>query len=260
MKFVTYWETPQGAQMPPYVALALVSMQRALGDAFVLLGPQDIAGTLGIDLDCRGWQFGDLEFKGAPAALSIVAKSDFIRMAFVQRHGGFWLDADTIALADPRPALAPAPLDARLYWYNEALFGARAGNPLLTRAVQQSWDTERHVWGNPGGIRHLVAALPEAVAPIDSSLLDPGWRPAYRFTTCEVMYDRALPVDAFLTNPSAKLLKLYNTYFSRSPIGSMTVPEFLESDTLLARIFLHLDPDRQGWIARCAELEQEHLR
>lgn len=259
MKFLTYWETPPGGRIPPYVALAMVSMQRALADAFVLLGPRDLASTLGIDPDSRSWHFGDLEFEGAPAALSIVAKSDFIRMAWVHRHGGFWLDADTIALGDPRPALMPAVSDDRLYWHNEALFGAQAGNPLLDRAVRQSWDTQRHIWGNPGGIRDLVAASPEAVAPIDPGLLDPGWRPAYRFTSCEVMYDRDLPVEAFLSNPSVKMLKLYNTYFSRAPIGSMTVPEFLGSGTLLARIFLHIDPDPGMWIARCAALEREYL-
>jgi len=255
VKFVTYWETPSGGRMPPYVAMSLVSLKRALGEEFVLLGPGDVTAAIGFDLATRDWNFEHLEFSGAPAALSIVAKSDFIRMAYVSRNGGFWLDADTIAVADPRPALVPAACDTCLQWFNEALFGAHAGNRLLQQAVSSGWIKERHTWGNPGGIRDLVEALPDQVAAIDGSLLDPGWRGPYRFATCEVMYDRDLPVEAFLTNPKLRLLKLYNTYFSRSAIGSMDVAAFLRSGTLLSRIFLHLSPDIDKWTSDCCELE-----
>jgi hypothetical protein len=69
------------------------------------------------------------------------------------------------------------------------------------------------------------------------------------------MLDTEVPVKRFLANSSAVLLKLYNTYFSRTPIGTMSVPEFLSSGTLLARIFLHIDPDAERWIAHCQALE-----
>lgn len=65
-----------------------------------MLGPGDVPSAIGFDPETRDWNFEPLEFSGAPATLSIVAKSDFIRKAYVSRNGGFWLDADTIAVAE----------------------------------------------------------------------------------------------------------------------------------------------------------------
>ena len=256
MRFVSFWQNPQSRRMPPYVALALVSMQRILGADFVLLGNKDLDAALGRDLGDKDWRFNDLEFSGCAAALSIVAKSDFMRMAYVHRHGGYWFDADTVALADPRPHLAADQCGERLHWYSEALFGATPGNPLLATAIARCHRADRQVWGNPGGIRDIINVGPSQITPIPYTLLDPGFRPAYRFTTCDVMLDTVVPVETFLSNSSVALLKLYNTYFSRAPIGNMSVPEFLSSGTLLARIFLHIDPDADQWIARCHALEQ----
>lgn len=39
VNYVSYWETAAGQSMPPWIALALVSMQWALGDNFTLLTP-----------------------------------------------------------------------------------------------------------------------------------------------------------------------------------------------------------------------------
>lgn len=255
MSFVSFWQNPPGRRMPPYVALALVSMQRALGTDFVLLRETDVTAALGRDVNDKDWRFGDLEFAGNPDALSIVAKSDFIRMAYVYRHGGYWFDADTIALADPRPQLMAGRPGDRLHWYSEALFGARPGNALLAAAIETCRSADRQAWGNPGGIRDVIDLDPAKITPIPYTLLDPGYRPVYRFTTCAVMLDTEIPVERFLANGNAVLLKLYNTYFSRTPIGAMSVPEFLSSATLLARIFLHIDPDVEQWVTDCQALE-----
>jgi len=257
MSFVSFWQNPPGWRMPPYVALALVSMRRALGTDFFLLRETDLTAVLGSDVNDKDWRFGELEFAGNPDALSIVAKSDFIRMAYVYRHGGYWLDADTIVLVDPRPHLIVDGLDNRLHWYSEALFGARPGNTLLAGAIEACQSAHRQAWGNPGGIRDIIELVPAKISPIPYTLLDPGYNPAYRFTTCDVMLNTEVPVELFLANSSVVLLKLYNTYFSRTPIGTMSVSEFLNSGTLLARIFLHIDPDAEQWIAHCQALEQE---
>lgn len=257
MSFVSFWQNPHGRRMPPYVALALVSMRRALGTDFVLLREADLTAALGSTVNDKDWRFGELEFAGNADALSIVAKSDFIRMAYVHRHGGYWFDADTIALVDPRPHLIVGHLDDRLHWYSEALFGARPGNTLLAAAIEACHRADRQAWGNPGGIRDIIDLNPAKITPIPYTLLDPGYHPAYRFTTCDVMLNTEMPVERFLANSSAVLLKLYNTYFSRTPIGTMSVTEFLTSGTLLARIFLHIDPNAEQWITHCQALERE---
>lgn len=254
MKFVSFWQNPPGRVTPPYVALALVSLQRVLKGDFVLLGAADMERASWVPAR-KDWRFGKLDFLGHPDALSIVARSDFIRMAYVYHHGGYWLDADTIALDDPRPMLAAANSGSKLHWLNEALFGARAGNPLLTAAIDRCLANEEQVWGNPGHIRELIDAYPDQVLPVSRDLVDPRYCPEYRFTTCDVMLETALPVHNFLVSPEVKLLKLYNTYFSRSFIGQMSVADFLCSGTLLARIFLHIDPDANRWIAECRRLE-----
>lgn len=256
MRFVSFWQNPPARRMPPYVALALVSMRRILGDDFILLSDTDVEEVLGRDVSGKEWRFGNLEFAGCPDALSIVAKSDFIRMAYVYRHGGYWLDADTIALGDPRPRLAADSPADRLHWNSEALFGASPGNSLLAMAIERCQAADRQVWGNPGGIRDVIDTAPSRIKPVAYDLLDPGYRPAYRFATCEILLDTNIPVEKFLSNSSVTLLKLYNTYLSRTPIGNMSVPEFLGSGTLLARIFLNIDHDTESWISSCRTLEQ----
>lgn len=257
MSFVSFWQNPPGCLVPPYVALSLVSLRRALGDDFILLREADLVGIFDVAVKDKVWSFSDLEFIGNQDALSIVAKSDFIRMAYIHQYGGYWLDADTIALQDPRLHLIESRLDERLHWYSEALFGARSNNPLLATAMQNCRACERQTWGNPGSIRDMINLDPTKITSIPYSLLDPGYRPSYRFATCDVMLNKEIPVDSFLSNPNVVLLKLYNTYFSRKTIGTMSVQEFLSSGTLLARIFLHIDPNSEKWVSDCEALEME---
>lgn len=254
MKFVSFWQNPPGRIMPPYVALALVSLKRVLKDDFVLLGAADIERTRWAPVG-KDWHFDKLDFTGYPDALSIVVKSDFIRMAYVLHNGGYWLDADTIAFDDPRPALAAAYSGSKLHWLSEALFGAPPNNSLLAAAVNRCLANEQQVWGNPGHIRDFIDAVPDQVVPISRKLVDPGYYPAYRFTTCDILLDTNLSVHTFLSSPDVRLLTMYNTYFSRSFIGQMSVANFLCSGTLLARLFLHIDPDANWWITECSRLD-----
>jgi hypothetical protein len=248
-QFVSYWETVPGCKIPPYVALALGWMRHVLGDAFHLLTPDNVTRAIGCEHLNKDWRFRALEFDASAAATSVVAKSDYIRMAYVFEHGGVWLDADTIILGHLSPSVFPLALDERLHWYSEALFGARSGNNLLCQAARNCLERGYQDWGDPGAIRAAIARNENAVMHISRRHFDPGFRPMYNFKTCEVMFDRVLPADRFLSNAGLKVLKLYNTYFSRSPMGNMCLEEFLCSDFLLARIFLHLMPDRAFWMA-----------
>lgn len=236
--------------MAPYVALSLVSIQRVLGDAFLLLTPQNTPDYIGRDYFKKSWRFNSLEFDFSPDVASIVAKSDFIRMAYVYHQGGFWLDADSILFAALQPCVFPKTLGDRLYWYSEALFGAERGNPLLGKAIDNCLSIALQEWANPGDIRALIENKADAIVPIPYVHLDPGYRPAYNFNTCEILQDRHLPIEAFLFNPNLKLLKLYNTYFSRSAMMNYSVADFLQSGMLLSRIFLHIEPDPAYWISK----------
>lgn len=250
VRYVSYWETAPATSMPPYVALAIVSMQRALGNAFQLLTPQSIPDLIGTDFQRKSWDFEPLAFEMVSDIKAIVAKSDYIRMAYVHRHGGVWLDADTILFCDPTMSLFPGGLTSKLHWHSEALFGSLKGNALLGHAIDAVLSQKKHPWGDPGGIKVIVTHAPEQLSIIPASVLDPGYRPLYNFSTCEVMRSREVKLDEFITAPNVDILKLYNTYFTRTSTQLPTVEQFLCEGTLLAKLFLHIESDPSYWIER----------
>lgn len=139
VRYVSYWENPPGQVMPAYVALALVSMRRALGERFLLLTPGTVLDLIDPRILGKAWAFEPLPFTLAKGIEAIVAKSDFIRMAFVHRHGGAWVDADTLFLRDPTSALFPAGLSHKLHWHSECIFASQPGNPCLPGRWLLGW-------------------------------------------------------------------------------------------------------------------------
>lgn len=238
--------------MPPYVALSIATMQRWMGERFELLAPDSIA-SLGPVAKNKNWEFEPLPFTHASTHLAIVAKSDYVRLAWIARHGGMWLDADMIVTGPLDHLLGAARRSGRLHWASEAFFAAAPDCAILREAAEAALAARLQVWGNPGGVRDLIEARPGEVQMLDRGLLDPGSEPPYCFHTCETMLSTVRPVEAFLTNPDMRVLKLYNTYFSRSALNT-TVDSFLASRTLLARVFLAMEPDRSFWLDAAAEV------
>lgn len=50
------------------------------------------------------------------------------------------------------------------------------------------------------------------------------------------------------------LIKLYNTYFKRTASRDESVAEFLAGGTLMAKLFLHIDPNPAYWVDEAARL------
>jgi hypothetical protein len=224
-------------------------MRRAAGDSFLLLTPANCESYLGEEFGRKSWQFAKFNTNLTPDVAAIVAKSDYIRMEYVYRHGGFWVDADTILFDDPLPHFRPSPEDSRLHWHCEALFGAIAGNQILGSSARRAMADKSQDWGNPGGLKHLIEQSPGAVKEIDYCFLDPGYTPAYGYETCEVLLNQDVAAEGFLLNPEIKLLKLYNTHLTSATISKMTVSELLSTNTLLSRIFLKTNPSIQYWLS-----------
>jgi hypothetical protein len=251
--YVSYWENPPGQKMPAYVALALISLRRALGNRFLLLTPQTIQDLIDPHVISKDWCFKQLPFTLSKGIESIVAKSDFIRMAYIHQYGGVWVDADTLCLRDPTNVLFPTGLTHRLHWYSECLFASRPGNPLLAEAVVKGLEEGVHAWGNPGGIKDSVMQAEDAVVTIPEDVFDPGYNPRYNFASCEVMHRQDLRVDEFLST-DVSILKLYNTYFRRTAKTMESIEEFLAGGTLLAKLFLHIEADHSYWLEENAQL------
>lgn len=239
--------------MPSYVALALISMRRALGERFSLLTPRTVQNLIDPLILGKAWAFEPLPFTLAEGIQAIVAKSDFIRMAFVHRYGGAWVDADTLYFRDPTDVLFPTGLSHKLHWYSECIFASLPGNPLLARALAAGLDGGAHAWGNPGGIKDIVAQADGDLITIAADVIDPGYCPRYNFASCEVMRRGDVSVENFLQTDVA-MLKLYNTYFRRTAKRIESVEEFLTGGTLLAKLFLHIEADIGYWLGESEQL------
>ncbi|WP_223523681.1 MULTISPECIES: capsular polysaccharide synthesis protein [unclassified Pseudomonas] len=72
----------------------------------------ELVGYLGPEILDRVWTFESLAFTLADGIEAIIAKSDFIRMEFVHRYGGIWVDAGTLFLRDPTEAIFPDGVSA----------------------------------------------------------------------------------------------------------------------------------------------------
>jgi hypothetical protein len=254
VNYVSYWENAPNQMMPAYVALALTSIKRVLGDRFTLLTPSTIRNLVDPNVLDRVWAFNPLPFKLADGIEAIVAKSDFIRLAIIERYGGVWVDADTVFFRNPSDVLFPNGLSKKLHWHSECVFGSKPGNELLRDALTNGFNNSTHAWGNPGKIKEIVQEAGDVIVErIASDVFDPGFEPCYNFASCEVMLRKDLDIENFLLSNVA-LIKLYNTYFRRTVKQAESVEEFLESQILLAKIFLHINPDKNYWIEECQKL------
>lgn len=253
VRYVSYWENAPGQVMPSYVSLALISMRRALGERFSLLTPRTVQELIDPRILGKAWAFEPLTFTLADGIEAIVAKSDFIRMAFVHRYGGTWVDADTLFFRDPTTILFPTGLSHKLHWHSECIFASQPGNPLLARALAAGLDGGAHAWGNPGGIKEIVAQADGDLVTITGDLFDPGYCPRYNFASCEVMRCQDVSVEDFLRT-DVSILKLYNTYFRRTVKRIESVEEFLAGGTLLSKLFLHIEADHGYWVGESEQL------
>ena len=245
MNVFTFWHKINHP-IPPYVLLSLVSMKRIFGDKLTVLTMNNIRFFLkDFDLD-RQWVFEATNKNISDNVSRIVAFSDYIRMKYCLESGGFWLDADTIVIKDITKSIGD--FGKKLLWHSEAVFGAEKGHPVIKAACESMESSRKMKWGNPGGIKELIASSECDVQAIPFALVNPGYSPTYQYSTCNVMFEQNISPSDFLKNKDACIIKLYNTDFSQKIYG-MSVADFLKTDTLLAKIFLYLDSDADKWIA-----------
>lgn len=257
MQTFTYWETEPGVEtVPPYILLGLVSMRRALGDDFRLLTNRNIRDFVPAEYIDHAWRFSHKSGHLSPALMSIVAKSDFLRMHVVAEHGGAWIDADTIIMRDFRQEM-DSLLGDKLLWHSEQFFCAPPGNRFLADAARNMLEAKHLVWGDPGGIKKAVQDHKPEIDFLPPSFYDPGYKPLYGARSYEVMFRTDLAPENFLKNGAQCIQKMYNSAFVKFIPRNMPVEEFLSSDMLLAKVFLSLEPEKAFWISEAAMLYNE---
>lgn len=103
MNVFTYWE---GANMPFINEVCVSSVRRIFGKAHRHLGTDDLK-TMGIEIPPH--------IEHAPHRW---VKFDYIRVALLQRFGGWWFDCDMLLFNDPALEVAGV---LRKAWYQEAM-------------------------------------------------------------------------------------------------------------------------------------------
>lgn len=253
----TYWETPSTtSRIPPYILLGLANMSRMLGEQFCLLTKSNLSDYVQNLDSWKDWRFSTSSDLLTSELMTIVAKSDFLRMRTVYELGGVWMDADSIVLKDFSSMLNT--LTHKLTWHSEQFFGALPGQDILKIASDNMLKAPLQKWGNPGGIKDIIQRNPQAISHLNwKTLLDPNYKIPYNYKSYDIMINTDVGPEDFLCNKEQILLKMYNSGFIKYDIAKQTVEEFLDSGTLLSKIFLSLDSSRSRWIDECNSLTDQ---
>jgi hypothetical protein len=114
----SYWE----GKKPPFIDLCLQTSQRVYGDRFRLVTPKTLSEYLDGSEIHENWK--QIPF--------IACKAACIRVALVHKYGGWWHDADTVALKPRTPVLRKFTFT---YWNRgrvlNGYFGAPINDPVM---------------------------------------------------------------------------------------------------------------------------------
>jgi len=121
-----YWE----GKKPPLVDLCIRSIQRHNPTAR-LIGPADVAGMEGSE-----------ELRAVTRRLNPTLRSNLLRLWLVWKHGGVWVDADTICTAPIELVSLAADHDLDGvrnpgFAARETPLGGRAGSPIFAEAYRR---------------------------------------------------------------------------------------------------------------------------
>jgi len=156
VKLVTYWENVAGRHTPPHIETFLAIMSAKLSDRFLLLTNHNVVEYIGDAHLRKKWRFSKKDRPEDP----VVARSDFIRFAYIHEHGGLWIDADFLCIGDPNVLLDLVMGTDTVLWDSEAIFGSRASRIGCFRGACDNMLARKHqIWGDPGGIKTCIDGM-----------------------------------------------------------------------------------------------------
>lgn len=119
----TYWEGP----MHPFTSVCIGSIRRVFGERHVHLTP----GTL------RDWIDVDLELLECE---HLIFRSDFIRTKLLQRHGGWWFDADVLLFSNPDEQVQDElPMIWNLVYFHDGRWQPMLNCGILYTSPESEW-------------------------------------------------------------------------------------------------------------------------
>jgi len=242
VKVISYWEkVNEAADIPWHILLCLAALKIDFEDDFLLLTPKNIDQYIGSDYLKKHWSFGTKEENDATQKkVSIVAKSDYIRLKYIYEHGGFWFDSDALCVGNPKNIINL--LDGyEVVWGYEAFFGAKAGNQIFKDASDRMLDMPCQIWGNPGEIKKIVEDSNNiSVGKIPNGYINPLSTVAYSWSDTSILFSENFEPDEFLSKDQV-FLHLYNKFTEKivsdhSLSINFKLEKLFESQTLIAKI------------------------
>ena len=242
MKVIAYWEkVDEAADIPWHILLCLAALRIDFQDNFLLLTPKNIDQYIGSDYANKHWSFGTIEESDVTQKkVSIVAKSDYIRLKYIYEHGGFWFDSDALCVGDPKNIIKL--LDSYdVVWGYEAFFGAKAGNQMFKDASDRMLDMPCQIWGNPGEIKAIVEGSKNAsIGKIPNGYINPLSSALYSWRDTSILFSENFEPNEFLSKDQV-FLHLYNKFTEKivsdhSLSVDFKLEKLFQSQTLIAKI------------------------
>ncbi|WP_350270379.1 capsular polysaccharide synthesis protein [Brevibacterium sp. CBA3109] len=235
--------------MPDYIRLCSETIEAQAGEWNVVLLDRDNVRDFVPDLRA--------DFFDIP---EVAHRADYIRGAVLARHGGMWMDIDTIALRPLSLITDLLPLSGAVFYGWKSfqpsigLIAAEPGHQLILR-----WKKEMD--------SRLDSGLSQRWSGIGYDLL---WPLAKEISYTHIAHTICAPthytetakfVEALepdqVLKPETVVMQLYNKMFFKT-YGDMTRSDILSSDTLIGRCFIRgLERDPK-WSSVAVEMS-EHV-
>jgi hypothetical protein len=223
-----YWESPGGVGRPPYLDACEATIRIHAGRLpVIVMNEHDVAEVAG----------------PVPAAwdlMSAVQRADWTRVRVVHRHGGIWVDADTVAM-QPLGQLLELLSPARSFvgygsdGVHNGLFAGLPGSELLGEWSQQQELILRDADPRELAWTALGSSIAEPIATgFDWVRLDHRRIAPIDWRDWELLLSRTYPVAKVLEQDPITVM-LYNAQMA-SHLRSVGVPQLVGGLTLTGRV------------------------
>ena len=141
--------------------------------------------------------FAIQKYKKKMELRSIIAKSDYLRMAVVNKLGGIWIDADTAVLKDFTPYFCQDNYhENKLVWHSEAFFGSTKGNRILAKAAKNYVGRGQcNVGAIQDGSKTYLQENTSQVIKMPYTMITPGYESKYNFVNNQLVFREDLEPD-----------------------------------------------------------------
>lgn len=256
-----YWETPKSASgVPDYIALCRKSVElHVQNEDVVVVTPENVHRYLP-DISARIFQ---IEAKpksrldrylnrAARKERAIAQRADFIRAFLLEKHGGLYIDSDTLLLADPAPYFDLLDsydfVAARRSSHGKShvsvnFYGSRLEGLVIseyTRLLRERLSGSLYyTWNEVGS--ELLTPIVERYRSVTLDIPEREIQPVTWEEADRVLVDTSLSLKD-VAGPEARVFMLFNGPF-KGPLKGVGMDELYWSDMLISKAFRAAIPE-----------------